>query len=945
MNRPLEPDRWARVEALFQEALELPVAERDAFLARACAGDDALRREVASLLEASGSGLTERVSAVDRVARDLMDSTGSAAVGRRLGPWRLEEEIGRGGMGVVYRAVRVEGDFQQTVAVKVLPGALFSPDRAERFRNERRILAGLEHPNIARILDGGATPEGVPYVVMEYVDGLPVDEFVRGREMTVEARVWLFLALCDAVQYAHRNLVVHRDLKPSNILITPDGTPKLLDFGIAKLLEEGAADPEVTGTRIMTPRYASPEQLLGKPAATTSDVYSLGVVLYQLLAGVHPLGDGGEGGGGSVGSAEFIRRVLESDPAPPSVASRDRTLAGDLDTVVLKALRRDPEERYGAVTELADDLKRWLTGKPIAARPASLGYRARKFVGRNRGTVAGAALALLLLLTQTGLFLQRLARERDAARDQAERATRTLDFLTEVFRGADPFVSADPDASAREILAQGLSRLEGELAGEPEVQAEILSAVGSTYQNLGDLERAEAAFLQGITVREAAFGPASPELARGLSELGGLYIATGRLPTADSLLVRSLALRRSALPANHPELAVNLGQLGLLAGDVGDYPRGDSLFRAALTILEDPLEPRDALLATTLSNHGILLGDWGHLEEAEAQLTRALEVRREIFGDRHPEVAVASGHLARIRGQQGLLHGADTLFREILDWAPPLVGDGNGWVTTWLNNHASVLKDLGRTEEALKVQEEVLARRRTEASSPGDVATALNNLANLQGNLGRLAEAQASLEEALDINLRAFGEDHPSVATNLNNLATLSWRRREFRRAAELQARVLEMDRRQLGDDHEYVATDLTALGNYHLYAGELDRAGELLRQGMERMEELRGGDNLNTANARAAYADWLVAMGRGEEAESLARAALETRLALLEADDVTVAHARSTLGAALTLMGRLGEAEEELETAARIMAASLPEGDPTRVRNQARLEALQRLR
>jgi serine/threonine protein kinase len=269
MTELLDSDRWARVEALFEGALRQPVEERGTWLARECAADEGLRLEVETLLAASESGLTGRLSAVEEMAEEIMGAAGSAGVGRRLGTYQLEEEIGRGGMGVVYRGVRADGAFEQTVAVKVLPGALFSPDAGARFRNERRILAGLDHPNIARLLDGGATPEGVPYVIMEYVDGVTLDRHVRAEDLSVEARIWLFLAICEAVEYAHRNLIIHRDLKPSNVLVTSGGEPKLLDFGIAKLLESDEGGEESGGgstrthTRIMTPRYASPEQLEG----------------------------------------------------------------------------------------------------------------------------------------------------------------------------------------------------------------------------------------------------------------------------------------------------------------------------------------------------------------------------------------------------------------------------------------------------------------------------------------------------------------------------------------------------------------------------------------------------------------------------------------------------------------------------------------------------------
>ncbi|MDX1647384.1 MAG: serine/threonine-protein kinase [Longimicrobiales bacterium] len=941
MGEPLDRGRWARVDELFAEALTRAPGDREAWLASECGDDSALRTEVQSLLDAAGTGLRRRVSAVERMAESVVGGGDGGGVGEILGPYRLEEEIGRGGMSVVYRGVRTDGAFQQTVAVKVVPGALFDQKRVERFGNERRILAGLEHPNIARLLDGGTTHGGVPYVIMEYVDGLPLDRYAEGADL--EDRIWLFLQVCDAVAYAHRQLVVHRDLKPSNILVTRDGDPKLLDFGIAKLVAmEAEAENPVTRTRLMTPRYASPEQLLGDRVGTASDVYSLGIVLYELLAGVLPRRSEGEIDDGHVSQ---LRETFQRPPSPPSAACGDRRLRGDLDTIVLKAMSTDPDQRFDSVRALGDDLERYLTGRPVSACRPSLAYRTRKFVGRNKGAVLAASLAVVALLLQAGLFLVRIAAERDAAEREAARAARTLDFVTDVFDTADPFASGVAEMSALDILQRGTARLDEDpqLADEPATRAEILTAVGNVYENLGALDSARAVFARSLALREETFGPSSLESSRGLSELGGLMIRTDELDEARALLERALAIRTDALPARHPDIAVDLGQLAQLAHRAGRLERSDSLFRAALAILDDPLEPRESLRATVRSDHGLLLLALDRPEEAEASLREALRIRRTLFGERHPEVAVVKGHLARVHEHVGRYEEAEALYRELLRVGPVILGDDHRFVTTWMNNLAAVLKELGRLEEAVPLAEEVLRRRRQEAvEDRGDVATALNNLANLYGNLGRLADAESVLREALEVNRRTFGPDHPRVATNLNNLATLLWRRSDFEAAAQMQERVLEMDRRQLGSEHEFVAQDMVNLGTYRLYAGDVDAAEGLLRDGLERMLQIRGDDHLASAQAMAAYADWLVAEGRAEEAVPLARRSLEVRSSILAAADPVVAQGRSTLGAALLLTGDLTAAGAELRAAAEIMAGTLPARDPARVRNEARLQRLE---
>lgn len=577
MSKPMDPDRWARVDALFDQASRRPAHERAAFLARACGEDDALRREVESLLAAADADMSSRIGAVGRAA-DRLWSGGSATVGQRLGAYRLVEVIGRGGMGVVYRAVRDRDDFQHTVAVKVLPGALFSRKAMARFRNERRILAGLEHPNIARLLDGGATSDGVPYVIMEYVDGIPIDRYCEENGLDLEARIRLFVTLCDAVQYAHRNLVVHRDLKPSNVLVTDEGVLKLLDFGIAKLMdpdELSESEPTVlTQSRVMTPRFASPEQLTGDRIATPSDVYSLGVVLYRLLTGAFPHDGPDTGESADAGPVDLMRRVLSGDPTAPSVASGEGRLKGDLDTIVLKALRREVRERYDSVQALAEDLRRYLTGQPITARPLTWRYRTAKFVGRNRAAVLGGTTVAVLVLGQTGILLGRLADERDAARQEAARAVATLGFLTDAFRVPDPSAVSSAGPTALEVLEGGAAGLGGEFADQPEVRAMVLSTVGAAYANLGAMDSARAVLERGMALRDSLYEPDALEVAASLRDLGTVLARQGEIDRADSLLQRALTIRRRKLPVDHPDVVSLEDELARIRNQRGDTTTG-----------------------------------------------------------------------------------------------------------------------------------------------------------------------------------------------------------------------------------------------------------------------------------------------------------------------------------------------------------------------------------
>ena len=410
----MNPDRWTRVQELFDAAVERPRGDRRGWLEQACGDDPGLCEEVLSLLtEEATDRLGPILAGAAEVAlagRDGLEP-GSDRIGETIGRWRLEREIGRGGMGVVYQASRDDGEFSHRVAIKIVRDRLSDPESLRRFRTEREILARLNHPNIARLLDGGTTRDGAPYVVMEQVEGVPLDRYCRDRALEVDDRLRLFATLCDAVHEAHRNLIVHRDLKPSNVLVTGDGTPKLLDFGIARLLASSDGQGEEltrTGSRVLTPRYASPEQVRGEPVQTASDVYSLGVMLYELLTGRSPY-DADDDGPGSL-----ERAICESDPEPPSTAAvkggvpagrsrpiARRTLAGDLDNIVLMALRKEPVRRYASAAELAEDVRRYLDGMPVIARPSTWSYRTTRFVGRHRVAVTAAVLVLVTLLSTT----------------------------------------------------------------------------------------------------------------------------------------------------------------------------------------------------------------------------------------------------------------------------------------------------------------------------------------------------------------------------------------------------------------------------------------------------------------------------------------------------------------------------------------------------------------
>ncbi|MGA7415587.1 MAG: serine/threonine-protein kinase, partial [Bryobacteraceae bacterium] len=478
--------RWARLDELFYAASEMDAPERAAFIANSCGDDGVLRAELEALLRASEYTHGFLQKPLNEAARSVVEGTDQT--GQLIGRYRVIRELGEGGMGRVYLAVRADEQYQQRVAIKIMHGGLVpSNTMLLRFRTERQILANLQHPNIARLLDGGVTEAGLPYLVMEYVDGIPINKYCEGR--SIEERLRLFRTVCNAVEYAHANLVVHRDIKPLNILVTADGTPKLLDFGIAKLL-----DPNFTGApagqrtyatdRLMTPEYASPEQILGEPVTTATDVYALGTLLYELLAGAQPFG------AQKLSPLAFARYITEVDPEPPSAAAARnvqipvtdaRRMRGDLDNVVRTAMRKEPARRYASVAQFAADIEAYVEGYPLLASADSWRYRASKFLGRHKRGVAVTAGVVALLIGSTiemAVLAQRARREQAIAQQETQ-------FLASVFSASTPEESQGTTITARDLLDRGAKRIDRELAGQPEVQASMLESIATAYRSIG----------------------------------------------------------------------------------------------------------------------------------------------------------------------------------------------------------------------------------------------------------------------------------------------------------------------------------------------------------------------------------------------------------------------------------------------------------------------------
>lgn len=869
------PDRWRRAEAVFEEAVEAPPEERSGLLDRLCGDDPELRQDVEALLLAD----QQAGDFLESPALPSMEPPSPGQQGRRLGAYRIERKIGEGGMGTVYLAVRADQEYEQRVAVKVFG---YSPHRADllrRFPAERQILASLEHPGIARLLDGGTTEGGLPYLVMEYIDGLPIDRYCEENRLTVEQRIDLFLEVCAAVAYAHQNLVVHRDLKPSNILVTAAGAPRLLDFGIAKLLQEGAArssQTTVVGQRLMTPHFASPEQIAGRPITTASDVYALGVLLHLLLTGSLPYRFDPE----RIGAVE--QAVMEQEPRRPSLSARDaaiaRELAGDLDNVLLLALAKDPGKRYGSVELFAQDLRRYQQGLPVSARAATAGYRLRKFVARHRLSVGlsttAAALIAGLAVTMTYQAVN-LARQRDEIRRERDKAVQVTQFLKDMLQSPDPSQARGETVTARELLDQGAARIRSRLSSQPETRADLLGTMGTVYHNLGLDDRAQPLLSEALSLRRKQSGEWNPEVAESLEALGQYHLDRGELAEAGSCYRQALEIRQGQ--PDDPALARTLQGMARVLIEQARYGEAEPLLNQALALDRTHFGDGQAETADALASLGALREEQGDLATAEALYRQALGILRRQRGGEDPSTLNLLDNLGEVLVKSKRFEEAEGFYEESLQAARKIYGEEHVKVAERLNNLAYLYTDWGRSAQAEQPCREALAMlRRLLGNDNPKVAISLNNLAQSLQEQGDLAGAQPLLEEAVRIQARTVGEKHPDYAAALGNLANLLAFRHEFAKAETLARQTLDIRREALGETHAEVATAYLNLGAIIYSYSEPARAEPLLRQALRVFRKSLAKDDWRAAATESFLGECLLDQGKLGEAEPLLLAGYE---------------------------------------------------------------------
>ena len=947
----ISDDRWDRINDLLVTVLELDPGDRAAYLDAECAGEPEVRAEVEALLRADAEGpdfLEGDVVSFAGPAYDEEDETvDEDPPQRHIGPYRLTDEIGRGGMSRVFRAERIDGAFEHEVAVKLLRIGLDGAEARRRFRLEQQVLARLDHPHITQLLDGGLTEDDVPYLVMEYVEGQPLTEYCDAHRCTVAERLRLLRTVAETLRDAHRDLVVHRDLKPSNILVTEDGTVKLLDFGIAKLLDANAAGVTVpatrTGVRLMTPAYAAPEQVEGQSVSTATDVYQLGVLAYELLVGRRPFDAGGRS---PLDVEEAVRTETPTRPSvavtedPSSDANGHDTMAhvaerrdtspealaealrGDLDAILLKALRKDPDRRYASVDALLTDLENHRDNRPVDARPPTSIYRVRKFIERYRGSVIVAGVGLLVVAGFVALLLWQRSvaiKERQQARIEAQTAEHVSDYLVNLFRSSNPYEQPDT-LRASDLLRRGERRLD-QLENRPAVQARMLDAMGRAHLGIGAYTEADSLLGRALTLQRRLDEAPDPDLARSLEHRAQVLEKRGEYPAAESLAQDALEMRRALRTGPHPNIAETLGHLALYEKRQGHYAPAESLYHEALSVYQRLPDAPPEDVATVKTNFGQLLTEQGDYAAAASLQRKAVDLRQRVLGTTHPETAAALNNLAQAVERQGRTAEAESLYRRVLAIERDVLGPTHPEVAITLNNLAVVVEKQGRLAEAESLKRASLKiRRETLGSDHPDVTAALNNLAVLLRKKGEYDDAAALFYRVLDRLARQYGEHHPYVAFTTGNLGDTRRDQGRLAQADSLYRAAHGMIVKAFGEGHPHEATALSDLAGLRAEQQRLETAETLYREALTVRRDTLGAAHPKVAQSLTKVANMQMKQGEAEAAEALYREALATSRDMPPASDWRTAWIRRQLGACLIEQRRYAAAETHLKGGLQVL-------------------------
>ena len=875
-------EHWDRVKDLLHQAMELAPERRAHFLDQACSSEAELRAEVESLLLAD-----ENVRSTFLQSPPLADGlsagsngTGSQApleAGQMFVPHlQLVRRLGEGGMGQVWLAEQTS-PVRRQVALKLIKAGMYDEAIVQRFQAERQSLAIMDHPAIAKVFDAGTTPQGQPYFVMEYVSGLPITEYCDQKKLKIADRLELFVHVCEGVQHAHQKAIIHRDLKPANILVVEvDGkpVPRIIDFGLAKAITAQVAGESIftqMGHFVGTPGYMSPEQADPgfrdgvQDIDTRTDVYSLGVVLYVLLAGLQPFETRQRQ---KQPLDELLRKLREEEPPLPSAkVSTDRgssattanargtepkqlvsLLRGDLDWITMKALEKDRARRYGAPSELAADIRRYLNHEPVEARPASAGYRLRKYARRHRvtvGVVAGLVLLLAVFSVLQALQLRRITRERDRATRERDRATRITDFMTGMFKVSDPSEARGNSVTAREILDKASNDMQKGLAKDPEVQSQMTQVMASTYTNLGLYPRAHELAKRALDARTSLLGPDDPKTLESMAQLGWILNREGHYVEAEKMERQALDGERRILGPEDPLTLDTMSNMAYVVQGPGNFGEGEKFAREAIEAGTRRLGPESPEVLQSMNFLGVALWNQGRYAEAEREFRQLVDVERRVAGPDHPDTLKAMGMLALSMQSQGRFAEAEQMYRAALAIARRVLGPDHPGTTRIEDNLSTLLFNEGRFADAEQICREVLAvESRTLGPEHPYTLLTKSNLADALFEDGNVHEAEKVERETLAAMVRTLGPDHPGALQEETILARTLIREGRYAEAEKNAREAFDALSRTMGPQHPYTLGALQQLGTAMAHGQRYPEARKLFRDVIEKQDNSKGQGN-----------------------------------------------------------------------------------------------------
>jgi len=972
----MDVTRWKKIKQLFSIASELPKNERQQFLKRECGDDKELRDEISDLLGVTNSGL---VNIADAVASSLVvdsdveksfqtDSIQQNRIGQRLGAYSILEVIGKGGMGTVFKAERIDDEYHQQVAIKLIHSHLVNQSIIQRFQNERQILANLNHPNISHLIDGGTTESGVPFIVMEYVNGQPILKYCHQNKLTIDQRLALFIQVAQAIAYAHQNLVVHRDIKPENILVTDSGEVKLLDFGIAKIVNPNVfenSELTLVDQRAMTPYYASPEQLNGLPTTTGSDVYSLGVLLFQLLTGVTPYYRVEKV------PASIIKAICETDPVKPSFAVVDsfhktneknsehqktdaptapkaiskirRLLKGELDSIILKAMQKDTAERYHSVDQFIDDINAYQTQMPISAQPVSWWYRTRKFISRHRFATTMYSLFTISLFVVSIVAINKAWQLNNKNKEIQHRAIanqQTVDFLNSLLSGTDPRREAEPSLTTEQLLDKGLARIEKELYLQPEMQAQLFQSFADIFIDRGLHKQARHALdmLEALPAKNLQKQP----LFRAKVYLAESKLARyeSRFEKAQKFSLNGLAHAEKGDRSFHnvkQELRLNYANLLL------DQLLSNEALEQMQLVKEDMLFPEDEQRKVVILHGLARCYRWNSdYQMAEETYQQTILEAGKVYGLESLQYAEAIDGLSGLYREIGKYKNALALSLRSLEINTQQVGIDHKNVKEAKNNIALRYLNLGDYDKAERLfMESIALAKKIKLPQSFEVS----NLASLYQLTGKLDKAEVLFREALKSRVETYGQSSVRVARVLTLLSYLLVEKNEFEEAKDLIKRSREI--RSLSNNankYRHRLEILMSQGLIERLEGRLDKSEQTYEKALELINRQSTQEHIKTYHVRKERVRTLIKLKDFSQAVKELESILVKFKESHGEQHIYTLEVMSLLGLSLYELGKLDRASELLTVSFQELSKQLPEDSPLFSQVESRFFLLKKL-